>query len=57
MPFMFELNERQTEDIAINENNSCCHKASSDRDYDANESTFISYLPEPDQSLEIMPFD
>jgi len=57
MPILFDLNERQTEDIAINELNSCCHKASSDKDMDANESTFISYLPEPDQSIDLIPFD
>lgn len=54
--FMFILDERQAEDLAL-DGNSCCHKECSDKDWDANESTFISYLPEPDQSLDIIPFD
>ena len=45
--FMFILDERQAED-AVLDGNSCCHKECSDKDWDANESTFISYLPEPD---------
>lgn len=57
MPLLFDVDGRQTEDMAENEMNSCCHKDSSDKDWDANESTFISYLPEPDQSLDIFPFD
>jgi hypothetical protein len=44
MPFIFEMYERPAEDIAMD----CCHKDNSDKDWDANESTFISYLPEPD---------
>ena len=54
MPFMFQLDERPND---IDEPNSCCHKDCSDRDGDANESTFISYLPEADHSIELSPFD
>lgn len=53
-PFIFELGEQR---VDVNDHNSCCHKAPSDKDGGDNESTFISYLPEPDQSYEIIPFD
>lgn len=46
MPFLFEMVARPVEDIQMDEG--CCHKDNSDKDWEANESTFISYLPEPD---------
>ena len=54
VPFIFELGEQQ---VDVNDHKSCCHKALSDKDCGDNESTFISFLPEPDQSYEIIPFD
>lgn len=55
MPYLFELEERQAQDMVMDEG--CCHKDSSEKEWDANESTFISYLPEPDQSIDMIRFD
>ena len=54
IPLMFDLNDEQVE---VNVIDDCCHRENSEKDYDANESTFISYLPEPEQSLDMIPFD
>jgi hypothetical protein len=51
---MFDLND---EHVEVHEIDDCCHRENSEKDYDANESTFISYLPEPEQSLDMIPFD
>jgi hypothetical protein len=53
-PLMFDLNDERVE---VHEIDDCCHRENSEKDYDANESTFISYLPEPEQSLDMIPFD
>jgi hypothetical protein len=53
-PLMFDLND---EHVEVHEIDDCCHRENSEKDYDANESTFISYLPEPEQSLDMIPFD
>lgn len=54
VPFMFPLGDGR---VDLDEPASCCQKDCSDRDWDGNESTFISYLPEPDHSLDLLPFD
>jgi hypothetical protein len=47
-PLMFNFNDEPAAEILMDERNSCCHRDNSDKDYDGNESTFISYLPEPE---------
>ena len=50
----FENNEKR----GMEERNSCCQDGcQSDKDNYANESTFISYLPEPEHSLDMVPID
>lgn len=56
-PRMFNFDEEQAAEIIMDERNSCCHRDNSDKDFDENESTFISHLPEPEQSHEMIPFE
>ena len=52
-----EDDEEPAGEILMDERNSCCHRDNSEKDYDGNESTFISYLPEPQDSFDMIPFD
>jgi len=48
----FEYNEKRME-----ERSSCCQDGCQSDNNCANDSTFISYLPEPEQSLDMIPID
>lgn len=45
MPIMLDFNDEPNQLLELDD---CCCRENSEKDFDGNESTFISYLPEPE---------